>query len=148
MNKSRNEMLNQLGQIKGDHLYRETFEGGDGVSVNFYKFGRDRLVGPFSCSDYRTIKEEEYDKVINLINHGTEEEIRAGNEELVELIQSGGRPGMPYIVLDGEGYVLIENVFNEPEADVEVKGWESLSDNDLERWYDILEDLKQEEDHR
>lgn len=141
MNKNRNEMLKELSQIEGVHLYRESLHGERDAEVNFYKLGSDRLVGPFSCSDFQTIGEEQYDKIINIINHGSDEELEK-YDELVKLVKSGGRPGMPYIVLDGEGCVLVENVFNEPEADVKVRGWDDLRDNELNHWCDVVENLE------
>lgn len=147
MNSNRNEMLHRLSLIDGTHLYRETREGAGNSSVNFYKFGSDRLIGPFNCSSYHTIGEEQYDKIINLVNHGTDSEIEEYGEELVELVKSGCKPGMPYIVLDGEGYVLVDNVFNEPEADVKVSGWDDLSDAELGHWCDIIDNLEEEKIH-
>jgi hypothetical protein len=141
----RNEWLNKLSKISGDHLYMETVNFQGNSSIDFYKFNGDRLVGPFNCTEYYTIGNEQYDKIINLINHGTDEEIRDNDEELVKLVKGGLRPGMPYIVLDGEGYVLIEKVFNEPESDSEVRAWGELSDDELKDWSDIVDNFRSRE---
>lgn len=142
MYKYRHDMLNRLVKIEGTHLYRETVNGDKDTTVNFYKFGGDRLIGPFSCTNFRTLSGEEYDKIIYLMNHGTDKEIKEFDEGLIELVEKGCQPGEPYIVIDGEGYVLVDNVFDEPEADVKAKGWDDLKDEELQHWCDILDNFE------
>lgn len=140
----RNEMLSKRLGIEGTHLFREIINSGGRTYVNFYKFGSDRIIGPFSCSDYYYMGGEEYDKIVYLINHGTEKEIEEYDRGLVELVRAGCGPGTPFIVLDGEGYVMVENVFNRPEANVEVRGWQELEDDELIHWCDIVNELEEE----
>jgi hypothetical protein len=135
----RNELLNKLNQVNGAHLHWETHKGNGTSSIDFYKYNGDRIMGPFNCIGYYIMGDEQYDKIIKLINHGTRAEIRSYNEELVELVKSGLKPGSPYIVLDGEGYVPVEKVFEEPEADSPIRAWGDLSDEELEHWCRILD---------
>jgi hypothetical protein len=141
MEKSRNEMLSNLGSIDGTHLFKETSQADGEKTINFYKYGSDRLIGPFSCTNYSIIGEEQYDKIINLINHGTVEEIEKYDEELVQLVRNGCKPGMPFIVLEGEGYVMVEKAFNKPESGVKVRGWTELKDEELSHWCDVVDNL-------
>jgi hypothetical protein len=139
----RNEWLNKLSKINGTHLYGEIHKDPYGglSSTDFYKFNGDRVKGPFNCGSYYTMNNEQYDKIIKLINHGTREEIRGYDEELVKLVKAGLEPGNPYIVLDGEGYVMVEKVFNEPEADSKSRAWGELSDEELMHWCEVLDNL-------
>jgi hypothetical protein len=141
MEKSRNEMLRSLSRIEGTHLHKENKRMDGNETINFYKYGSDRIIGPLSCTNYSIIGEEQYDKIINLINHGTEAEIKKYDEELVQLVKGGCKPGMPYIVLDGEGYIMVEKVFNKPESGVKVKGWTELKDEELSHWCDVVDNL-------